>query len=67
MSEAESKKKSGWGGKREGAGRRAAAPDGTDRRMRSLRASDGEWETIKAFAKILKDDPERAVRMMRTE
>lgn len=62
-----SENKSGWGGRREGAGRRPAAQDGTDRRMRSLRASDGEWETIKAFAKILKDDPERAVRMLRTE
>lgn len=59
--------KNGWGGAREGAGRRPAAKDGTERRMRSLRASDGEWETIKAFAKILKDDPERAERMLATE
>lgn len=59
--------KNGWGGAREGAGRRPAAKDGTERRMRSLRASDGEWETIKAFAKILKDDPERAKRMLATE
>nr|DAN08629.1 MAG TPA: SeqA protein N-terminal domain [Caudoviricetes sp.] len=35
--------------------------------MRSLRASDDEWETIKAFAKILKDNPVRAARMMKTE
>lgn len=59
--------KNTWGGKREGAGRRKAAVDGTERKMRSLRASDGEWETIKAFAKILKDNPERAERMMKTE
>lgn len=61
-----SENKNGWGGKREGAGRRPAAIDGTERRMRSLRASDEEWETIKAFAKILKDDPERAERMLAT-
>ncbi|MBO6203492.1 MAG: hypothetical protein J6O13_08160 [Selenomonas sp.] len=59
-----SENKNGWGGAREGAGRRPAAADGTERRMRSLRASDGEWEVIKAFAKVLKDDPERAARMM---
>ena len=57
----------GWGGKRAGAGRRPAAKDGTERKMRSLRASDGEWVTIKEFAKILKDDPDRATRMMKTE
>jgi len=59
-----SENKNGWGGAREGAGRRPAAADGTERRMRSLRASDGEWEVIKAFAKVLKDNPERAARMM---
>ena len=57
----------GWGGKRAGAGRRPAAQDGTERKMRSLRASDDEWEMIKAFAKALKDDPARAARMMKTE
>jgi len=57
----------GWGGKRAGAGRRPAAQDGTERKMRSLRASDAEWETIKTFAKVLKDDPVRAARMMKTE
>jgi hypothetical protein len=59
-------KPSGRGGKREGAGRRRAAQDGTLRKARSVRASDGEWETIKEFAKILKDDPERAARIMKT-
>ncbi len=48
----------GWGGKREGAGRRPGAADGTERKMRSLRASDGEWEAIKAFSKFIKDNPE---------
>lgn len=48
----------GWGGKREGAGRRPAPRDGTERKMRSLRASDMEWEVIKAFAKRIKDHPE---------
>ena len=62
-----SENKNGWGGRREGAGRRPSAPDGTERRMRSLRASDGEWETIKVFAKVLKENPERAARMMKTE
>ena len=47
-------KKNGWGGKREGAGRRPGAVDGTERKMRSLRASDGEWEAIKSFAKFIK-------------
>lgn len=63
----ENKEHPNWGGKREGAGRRPAAKDGTERKMRSLRASDGEWETIKAFAAILKSNPERAARMMKTE
>lgn len=52
-------KKNGWGGKRAGAGRRPGAVDGTERKMRSLRASDAEWEAIKAFAKYIKDHPEK--------
>lgn len=52
--------KSGWGGKREGAGRRPKAHDGTERKMRSTRASDEEWELIKEFAQLLKDSPEKA-------
>ena len=52
-------KKNGWGGKRAGAGRRPGAADGTERKMRSLRASDAEWEAIKAFAKFIKDHPEK--------
>lgn len=54
----------GWGGKREGAGRRPKAHDGTERKMRSTRASDEEWEIIKQFAQLLKDDPERAREIM---
>ena len=60
-------KKSNWGGKRAGAGRRPASPDGELRAMHSMRATTKEWEIIKAFAKILKDDRERACRMMETE
>ncbi|WP_085023697.1 hypothetical protein [Anaerovibrio sp. JC8] len=51
---------SNWGGKREGAGRRPKAHDGTERKMRSTRASDEEWELIKQFAHLLKDNPEKA-------
>lgn len=54
----------GWGGKREGAGRRPQSHDGTERKMRSLRASDAEWETIKLFAKYLKDDAEKANKLI---
>ena len=46
------------------AGRRPAAADVTERKMRSMRASDGEWEMIRQFAKILKDDPERAAKIL---
>lgn len=49
-----------WGSKREGAGRRPKAADGTERRMRSTRASDEEWEIIKKFAQLLKDNPQKA-------
>lgn len=44
-----------WGGKREGAGRKPAAVDGTTRKMRSIRASDMEWKYIHAYASLLKD------------
>ena len=42
-------------------------PEGTLRKCRTLRASDSEWEIIKDFARVLKHDPERAARMMKTE
>ena len=56
----------GWGGRRKGAGRRPIAVDGTERKMRSMRASDREWEVIKKFARILKENPERAERIMQS-
>jgi hypothetical protein len=56
--------KAGWGGKREGAGRRPKAHDGTERKMRSTRASDEEWELIKEFAQLLKDSPEKAKKIL---
>ena len=34
---------------------------------RTLRASDSEWEQIKEFDRILKNEPERAIRMMQTK
>ena len=55
-------KKTGWGGKRAGAGR----PKGTTkdismvRKQRQVRAFDEEWEMIKEFAAIVKKDPVRA-------
>ena len=55
------------GGAREGAGRKRTSPEGTLRKGRTLRASDSEWEIIKDFARVLKHDPERAARMMKTE
>lgn len=60
--------KSERGGRREGAGRPKGTtkPEGV-RKQRQIRAYDEEWETIKAFAKILKSDPARARRMMETE
>ena len=54
----------GWGGKREGAGRRPQAIDSSERRMRSLRASDYEWEIIKLCAAIIKDNPEKAEKIL---
>ena len=56
--------KNTWGGKREGAGRRPKAHDGTERKMRSTRASDEEWELIKEFAQLLKDSPENAKELL---
>ena len=56
----------GWGGVREGAGRPRTSPDGQLRKQRQTRASDDEWELIRAFAAIVKKDPARAARMMKT-
>lgn len=59
------KTKTTWGGKRAGAGRPLTA--GVPRKQRQIRATDEEWEIIRAFAKIAKTDRERAVRMLKTE
>ena len=56
--------KNTWGGKREGAGRKATAPDGLPRKQRQLRASDEVWEKIRLFASTLKKNPELADRML---
>lgn len=53
-----------WGGVREGAGRKITAEDGKIRKMRSTRASDAEWKLIKEFAAILKDNPQKATKIM---
>ena len=42
----------GWGGKREGAGRKPLA--GEPQKQRGLRATDEDWLLIKQFEKILK-------------
>ena len=55
------------GGAHEGAGRKRTSPEGTVRKSRTLRASDSEWEQIKEFARILKNEPERAMRMIQTK
>lgn len=51
--------KNTWGGKREGAGRKATAPDGLPRKQHQLRASDSEWELIRQLAAIVKKHPEK--------
>lgn len=57
----------GWGGAREGAGRRKPAADGTERKMKTMRASLGEWELIKRFGKLAKDDYARAERVLQEQ
>lgn len=67
--EAMSEDKQSWGGKRMGAGRKPAPPprDGSERRIRSVKVGDEEWQLIKAFEKLAKSDPERAKRLVETE
>ena len=56
------------GGTREGAGRPKGSTKAEGvRKQRQLRAYDEEWEIVKEFSSILKKDPERAVRMMKTK
>ena len=65
----ENKEHPTWGGRR---ANQTGRPKGTTkpggvRKQRQLRAYDDEWEIIKAFAKAVKQDPERAARMMKTK
>lgn len=65
----EEEKKYGWGGRRPnqtGRPKGTTKPEGV-RKQRQTRAYDDEWELIKEFAKIVKKDPERAKRMLKTE
>ncbi|WP_370796736.1 hypothetical protein [Dialister hominis] len=56
------------GGKREGAGRPVGSVSAKGvRKQRQLRAFDDEWEIIREFSQIVKMNPERAKRMMKTE
>ena len=61
-------KGNGWGGVRPGAGRPKGTtkPEGV-RQQHQVRAYEDEWAMIKEFAAIVKKDPERAKRMMKTE
>jgi hypothetical protein len=57
------------GGKRKGAGRPKGTVKGFSeaRPQHQVRAYEEEWAVIKAFAEIVKKDPERAARMMETK
>ena len=59
----------GWGGKRPGAGRPKGSTKeiSVQRKQHQVRAFDDERAMIKEFAAIVKKDPERAKRMMKTE
>ena len=59
----------GWGGKRSGAGRPKGSTKeiSVQRKQHQVRAFDDEWAMIKEFASIVKKDPGRAKRMMKTE
>lgn len=59
----------GWGGKRPGAGRPkgSAKEISVQRKQHQVWAFDDEWAMIKEFASIVKKDPGRAKRMMKTE
>ena len=43
-----------WGGKRPGSGRPVGSKGEIQRKQHQIRATDEEWEQIKAFAKQLK-------------
>lgn len=59
----------GWGGVREGAGRKAGWRKGfsEERKQRQVRAHEDEWEMIKEFVQIVKKDKERAQRILETK
>ena len=48
----------GWGGKRDGAGRKPTA--GIAREQHQVRATPDEWQIIKAFADIVKKGDKHA-------
>nr|DAM14927.1 MAG TPA: hypothetical protein [Caudoviricetes sp.] len=60
-------RKDGRGGKRPGAGRPKGTRKGYSiaRPQHQVRAYDDEWELIKAFAKIVKKDPEKAAKILK--
>ena len=61
----EKKRNPNWGGARPGAGRKVR--EGEPRKQHQVRATEAEWAMIKEFTRIVKEDPERAGRMMETE
>lgn len=60
-------RKNGRGGKRSGAGRPKGTRKGYSiaRPQHQVRAHDDEWELIKAFANIVKKDPEKAAKILK--
>jgi len=60
-------RKDGRGGKRPGAGRPKGTRKGYSiaRPQHQVRAYDDEWELIKAFAKIVKKDSEKAEKILK--
>ena len=63
MQMSENKEHPTWGGRRKNQTGRPKKPEGV-RKMRSLRASDDEWELIKKFAAMAKDDIDMAANLV---
>lgn len=55
----------GWGGAREGAGRPKKVEGA--RKQHQVRAYDDEWELVRAFIKIMREDKKRAEEFVRGE
>ncbi len=55
----------GWGGARVGAGRPKNA-NGV-RKQHQVRAYDDEWELVRAFIKIMREDRERAEKFVQSK